>query len=462
MAYTPRLRTRARPEVKPPINIEYEPTPFQYELLDAFNGEHKHIYLTSQVGNGKSFGLCALIIIKCLQYPGIRVGLARQTLALLKKTTLVSFFEVLDKWKLTERVKYSEQNSHIIFDNGSIVSLIDLEHYTTDPEYLRLNGLLLTFAVVDEAGQLKNNKGVNILFSRCGRWKNKQYSIPSKIFYALNPTNNYIRDLYVLHKSGTPAKGHYFIEAKIDDNKFLPSDYYDSLRETLSARDIKRLIEDDWFYDNNPNSIFNIKDLPKMLSNTNYQDGDRYLSCDIAMTSDKFVLILWKGFNVEKIFVYGNKDGEEIVDTIKNICTQYDVPSTNVVFDADGVGLYLKGFLSYGKGINNNARPLNNENYTNLKAQLYLTAADYVNKGKVRISDDTYFDDLRKELEVVELLESNGKIGITPKSEVKRIIGHSPDISDAFVYRFLFAIKSTGKSVSVGNIFNKKESSYYD
>ena len=453
----PKFRSKAKPEVKEPITINYEPTPFQYELLDAFDNEHKHIYLTSQVGNGKSFGLCALIILKCLEYPGIRVALARQTLALLKKTTVVSFFEVLDKWKITDRVNYNEQNGHIKFDNGSLVALCDLEHYSTDPEYLRFNGLLLTFAVVDEAGQLKNNKGVNILFSRCGRWKNRQYNIPSKMFYALNPTNNYIRDLYVLHRSGTPAKGHFFIEAKIDDNRFLPDDYYDSLRETLSTRDIRRLIEDDWFYDNNPNSIFNATDLPKMLTNSNYVTGDRYLSADIAMTSDKFVLILWSGFNAERIFIYENKNGEEIVGVIKDICTQYNVPASNVVFDADGVGLYLKGFLTYAKGINNNAKPLNGENYTNLKSQLYITAADYVNKGKVKITDDLHFDELRKELEVVEMIENNGKIGVTPKSEVKRIIGHSPDISDAFVYRFYFAIKPSGKGTSVGKIFNKKE-----
>lgn len=457
-----KYKIRSKTDIKkiPEVSIEYQPTKFQYELLEAFELEYNHIYLTSQVGNGKSFGLCALIILKCLQYPGIRVGLGRQTIVLLKKTTVVSLFEVLGNWNLLDKIDYNEQKGEIKFENGSTIIFIDLEHYSTDPEYLRLNGLLLTFAVVDEAGQLKNNKGVNILFSRCGRWKNKKYNIGAKIIYALNPTNNYIRDLYVAHKEGKPKKGHYFIEAKIDQNQFLPSDYYDNLRETLSTKDIKRLIEDDWFYDNNPNSIFDVTKLPYLLNNQSAIKGDTYLSCDIAMSADRFVITYWEGLVLKKVYTYNNKDGKEIVNIIKDLSITHNVPQSRIVFDADGVGLYLEGYLTYAKGIRNNSKPLNGENYTNLKSQLYFMAAKMTNEGKVSVEDEEYFDELKKELELVERIDGE-KVGVIPKSEMKRILGKSPDLADAFAYRFIFEIQRK-PDIYVPKIHNKSSNNWYD
>ena len=112
--------------------------------------------------------MSSLITIKCLQYEGIRVGLCRNELTTLKKTTVVTLIsEVFPNFGLVrdEHYNYNQIEGKITFYNGSEIVFQELRHIPSDPNYTRLGGLLLTFAVIDEAGETEA-KGKEILQSR--------------------------------------------------------------------------------------------------------------------------------------------------------------------------------------------------------------------------------------------------------------------------------------------------------
>ena len=170
------------------------------------------------------------------------------------------------------------------------------------------------------------------------------------------------------------------------------------------------------------------------------------MSCDIAMQgSDKFVIMIWCGWRVVEIYSEAKSDPKHIEDIIKSKAETHKVPQSNIVYDSDGLGNYLRGYLKNAKPFVNNATPLNGENYQNLKAQCYFKLAEKINHDKIFINwtDQTIKEVLCEELDVVKQhnADKDGKLSILPKEKVKELLGRSPDFSDAMAYRMFFDLK---------------------
>ena len=152
------------------MTIDFNPTQKQWLMFEAFdNTNTTELLFGGSVGSAKSYGLCSLIAVKCLQYPGVRVLLGRKVLKDLKKTTLVSLFEVFKDFGLkTTDYNYNQQASEVTFSNGSVIILSELAFLPSDPNFERLRGNLLTFAAIDEASEV-SGKAREIVASRCGR-----------------------------------------------------------------------------------------------------------------------------------------------------------------------------------------------------------------------------------------------------------------------------------------------------
>jgi len=138
-------------------------------------------------GGGKSYLLCAYAIINCLQYPGVRGLIGRSKLDALKKTTLLTFWDVCNQWniKAGEHYTYNAQSNVITFYNGSSIILKDLFLYPSDANFDSLGSLELTFACIDEANQI-TEKAKNILSSRL-RYKLDEYGLIPKLYMSCNP-----------------------------------------------------------------------------------------------------------------------------------------------------------------------------------------------------------------------------------------------------------------------------------
>lgn len=428
------------------MEITFQPTLKQHQLFEYFDDkETTEVLFGGAASGGKSYGVCCLMIIKCLMYSNIRVGLARNELTTLKRTTVVSLFEVLANWGLKAGVDYdyNQQSGEIKFKNGSKIILIELSFNPSDPLYQRINGQLLTFAVVDEAGEVPE-KGKQILQSRLGRWKNKIHNIKPILYMTCNPSKNFLyAQFYKASLDGTMPTYRKYIQALITDNPFMDQSYRENLLKTLSISDKQRLVHGNWDYDSNEDCLIQYSDINNIFVRekpTNDKPPTFYISADIAFTSDAAVIMIWEDLTVVEIII----NPELIEETIKNKAKQYGVKPQHIAYDSDGVGKYLMNYLQGSKGIVNNGKPLNGENYENLKAQLYFKLAELINKNEVKIV--LYLelrDKIAEELGVIRNKPSEGKLGIIPKAEVKRLIGRSPDFSDAMAYRMFFALKNT-------------------
>ena len=427
------------------MEINFTPTIKQDKVFELFEDEDTtEILFGGGVGAAKTYLMSSLITIKCLQYEGIRVGLCRNELTTLKKTTVVTLIsEVFPNFGLVrdEHYNYNQIEGKITFYNGSEIVFQELRHIPSDPNYTRLGGLLLTFAVIDEAGETEA-KGKEILQSRIGRWRNETYKIKPLLVMTCNPSRNFLyEDFYMANKEGTLPYYRKFVNATGLDNPYLSESYIENLKRTLTTSEVNRLLLGNWESQDSPDNLVSSDDILEMYDysiNVN-NDDTRYISADIAFKQDGCVLFVWEGNDVIDIIKVGKE--EVVLDKIKEVARDYDVQTRYISYDSDGVGQFIRQYLRSAKAIINNGKVLKGENYVNLKAQLYYKLGELIRDGKIKIKTNRYKKELEGELLSIKRKvrdTSQSKMEINSKAEQKKILGHSPDYADAMAYKMIF------------------------
>ena len=427
------------------MEINFTPTIKQDKVFELFEDEDTtEILFGGGVGAAKTYLMSSLITIKCLQYEGIRVGLCRNELTTLKKTTVVTLIsEVFPNFGLVrdEHYNYNQIEGKITFYNGSEIVFQELRHIPSDPNYTRLGGLLLTFAVIDEAGETEA-KGKEILQSRIGRWRNETYKIKPLLVMTCNPSRNFLyEDFYMANKEGTLPYYRKFVNATGLDNPYLSESYIENLKRTLTTSEVNRLLLGNWESQDSPDNLVSSDDILEMYDhsiNVN-NDDTRYISADIAFKQDGCVLFVWEGNDVIEIIKVGKE--EVVLDKIREVARDYDVQTRYISYDSDGVGQFIRQYLRSAKAIINNGKVLKGENYVNLKAQLYYKLGELIRDGKIKIKTNRYKKELEGELLSIKRKvrdTSQSKMEINSKAEQKKILGHSPDYADAMAYKMIF------------------------
>lgn len=338
---------------------------------------------------------------------------------------------------------YNSSSGIIKFNNGSEIILCELRNLPGDKEYTRLGGLLLTFAIIDEIGEV-DEKGYTILKTRVGRWRNEEFGIKPLTIGTCNPIKNWLyREFYKKHIEGTIEEHKMFIQALPTDNPYLPQSYLDNLNK-LPYIDRQRLLFGNWEYDDASDALLTYSEIANIWDNIELKENSKkYITADIAFTSDKMVIMVWEGYVIKKIFV--NPEVDKIEDFILELAREHNVPNYHIAYDSDGVGQFLKKRLRNAKPIVNNARALKDENYKNLKTQLYYKLAEMVQSNDIKCLVTGYKEEMTDELQQIRHKPTAdvSKLEIVSKSEVKKMIGRSPDFSDNMAYRMVFEYGNT-------------------
>lgn len=403
------------------------------------------------VAGGKTFLGCLWIISMCIKYPNTRYLIGRTVLLTLKLTTLKTLMEILSLMKLRsgEHYTYNQQNNVITFYNGSEIILKDLQFNPSDPNFDTLGSLEITAAFLDEAQQLTRT-AYSVVKSRI-RYKLNEYSLKPKVLLTCNPGTNFLKsDFYDPYLKDELPPNKVFVQSLITDNPHISQDYIDNLR-TLPQVQQKRLLEGSWTFNEDENNVFDYDSIISSVFRNDLNENDhKYLSCDIArLGQDKTVICVWVGLCVVDIKVYEKYDTVQVSNEIKELIRIHGIHPNNVVVDSDGVGGGVADQIR-GKNFMNNSRALYDQNFINLKTQCYIKLSDLFKSGDISINvlNPEVIDTLTQELLCVKYkkLDTDTKVQITPKDEVKKLLGRSPDISDALMMRMVYEIKNNIKA----------------
>ena len=150
---------------------------------------------------------------------------------------------------------------------------------------------------------------------------------------------------------------------------------------------------------------------------------------------------VWFGGTLVHYRILPKTLGNEVVGLIEALKVSHGVPNSHIIYDADGVGAFVGGFVKGAIPFHNGAAPVNGENYINLKSQCYYHLAEKINKGHIWLkclsSNYTMKQYVTQELEQVKSrdIDKEGKLAIISKKEVRQNIGRSPDFADMLMMR---------------------------
>jgi hypothetical protein len=434
-------------------------------------------------GGGKSYLGVSLIFGDALIYPETHYFIARQELIDLRKFTIPTIHEVFKNWglKIEDYATFNGQDNVFTLYNGSKVYLIACKEIPSDPMYERFGSMQMTRGMIEEGGEVAEQAKANLWLS-IGRWKNKEYNLKKKLLITANPKKGWMkRDFVDPFYQNLLPKTRQFIQALASENPYLPEDYVKSLAEIKDTVTRQRLSEGNWDYDEDKDSLISFDALTDSFTNTITKDGNKYLVVDVArLGQDSTVLTFWDGLELYKIEQYHKQDTLTTAQKIKDFATSEKIPYSHILIDADGIGGGVIDQLYGVKSFVANSTPLPTAsqirerqskivtdftpktNFSNLKTQCAFKLAELINEHKIAFKVSEYRDTIIEELTALlrqKDVDSDGKLKILPKDDVKLVLGKSPDVGDCMIYRAWFELASEagGKSGNMGEIFARQK-----
>lgn len=414
-------------------------------LLDDYTAD---ILYGGAARGGKSWLGCTWIMFEALTKPASAWMIAREELTKLKATTLKTFFKVCSWWGIKKGVhyKFNASSNEVTFNNGSIIFFCELKFIPSDELFDRIGSYDLTGAFLDEAQQI-DKQAVNVLRGRFSVLSGKGWETTPKLFLSANPSKTWLyEDFYQANKNGKLENWRKFVQALPTDNPHnLPAYLKNLLRSDKQT--VQRLYYGNWEYDDDPTSLIDYDSILGLFNNDHIKSSrKKYITADIAGEgSDYFRVIVWYGWKAVDKVSLAKSDGPQVVNTIKEMQRKHGIPAKQIVYDADGVGSFVGGFIRGSRAFHNGATAAFKENYENLKTQCYYKYAARVVEGEVWFAFDFTENDKKEIIQEHEQIKTRdadkeGKLKLIRKEDVKRILGRSPDWTDAFAMREYFEL----------------------
>ncbi len=160
--------------------------------------------------SSKTYSLCQMIVVYCLQHPGKVVSIVRKTFPALRATVMRDFFEIMKAMEIYDVQSHNKSEHIYTFDNGSIV-----EFFSVDDEQ-KIRGRKRDLGWCNEANELwfEDFQQLNMRTEH-------------KLIFDYNPSES-SSWLYEL-----PMEESIIIKSTYKDNPFLPDSIHRRLFDFL-------------------------------------------------------------------------------------------------------------------------------------------------------------------------------------------------------------------------------------
>ena len=392
------------------MNIEIKLLKHQRAFLES---KCNKVLLLAGRATGKSYVASIAAAMNMLM--GKRLIVFAQTFSSLQRNIFAEIVNRLDEWK----VSYNYNKSSMIISVG--------------------NGICYGYSYEN----IESVRGLTNI-SVCIADEIALAPIPEVFFAAVSPVMrgpNIIPKFYALT---TPRGGSTWnelfksdsswdiITATTFDNTFLSSESIQLMKESLTVEMQEQELYGQLLDMQVENAII---DIDKVNTVPNGSDEQYYCGIDFARYgSDSTCIVIRNGYSIVEMNKMNNADTDEIVNTYLTLCKKYNPIMTAI----DSTGGYDIGFYDRLKHTNKEIQEVNFGSASddgicaNKRSFIYFNLASALENG-FAIDDNEMRQALRY---TTWSLTANGKRILTPKDNIKRIIGHSPDSLDALALSF--------------------------
>lgn len=196
------------------------------------------------IRGGKSYWLILMFHSFCLQYPGSKWLLLRESGPTLDRTLIPTFQKVCNEgiWPYIEN--YNGKTLTVTYKNGSQIIFMS-ESYDQDKDLNRFRGLEINGAGIDEINEIQEAT-FNKIIERSGTHIIPDMP-PIKILATCNPSHNWVKkSFYDRHINNELPLSWAYIPARITDNPHVPEAFLDSLKKNMPFAEYQKFVEGDW------------------------------------------------------------------------------------------------------------------------------------------------------------------------------------------------------------------------
>ena len=402
-------------------------------------------------GSGKSDFKATELLAKLLIQPYCRLLFTRKYAAQIRDSQFLLLKDLIKRYGLSQYFEVKESMDIRCVLNGNMAlaaGLDDVDKLKSIPDITDI----WIEEPIDRKGTVLESDFLELdRRLRCDK-------APNHIHLTFNPVSKqswiyrllFERDIYQT----------YALKTTYRDNHFLPEN------QRLQFEALQKVNYEEWdIYANGnwgsgddlENRLYSDEAIENLFTNTFVdRPGNRYITADIAFEgADQFVIMVWDGWVVVQVYIVAKSDGPAVLNKLKAVAHEWNVPGSNIAFDASGLGGFLTGFLRAARPFVGSAAPLEQDktnkvqvqsfrrpNFRNLRAQAFWLLKDRLDNCEVFFAQNSLHlhDTLRQELRSIKKVPNpdGGKLQVIPKSEVKEMIGRSPDFADCLSMRSIF------------------------
>ena len=326
------------------------------------------------------------------------------------------------------------------------------------------NGSTIMFRHIEELNNIQN---VNLGWY--GLEQGDELLTDSEFFLLFGRLRRSVTPIDEFIKSGLPERSGFVIgnagdhwcknlwkDGKLDDAELVEATTYDNAdvlpEDFIKSLDVlkknkpeifKRFVMNDWSVASDQFLVIKLQMLEQLKKIIFYKEHiKRVVVCDPATGGDECPIYVMDSYGkIEDQVILHINDTMKIAGEMVIMAQKHGV--NDFAVDSIGIGKGIADRLNeMGKrvnAINSAERSSSDERYSNIRAEMWWYAMQQIQNLAIEYPDD---EELRKQLCSVryKVVNSSGKIALYPKEETKKLIGHSPDRADAFVYG-LWAMK---------------------
>jgi len=428
-------------------DFRVELKPYQQKFIFSDN---KFKFLKAGWGTGKSFALIMAAVRESKMYPENLGIIFRKELVDLQDSTIKDF----------EKYTQLKVSSHrdIMLDNKSKILFRHIE------ELNNIQNINLGWFGIEQAEELDSDDQFMTLFGRLRR-------TPSSMKGYLISNAKGHNWIWNIRQKGLYDKNNVRLDSHIVANTFdnecnLEQEFLDSLYvlEKAKPKLYNRMVLNSDDEDDCSDQIIPESDIRKAVARKPWYitEVKKIVAMDVARYGDdKTVLYALQNNLWIDEETYELKNTMETSGYAMRFMAKHDIK--DIVVDGCGLGAGVVDRLREQSvnviECNSAAQASDPKRWRNLRAEMWEHAADLFREGKVSLPDDP---ELINELSLVryKTIESNGRLQVESKEDIKKRLGSSPDKADAFVMG-LWAIDKT-ESVEVKDAWatNRKKFAY--
>ena len=428
----------------------YDPSTNSKQML-AHRARETYLLFGGAFGGGKTAMLVNEGIRLSVKYPGNVGYLCRFRETDFKSSTMMQ----VEKFIPSELIRvHHKTEKYWQLINGSIIFYGGLQG--DEETKTKINSMELGWFGIDQAEEVTEKQFLLL----CGRLRLMINGKAPKYkgILTCNPDPGWLRDRFIENT----LPDHKFVPALPKDNeKYLPDDYVDRLRELYPEAMCQRLLEGNWDIDVAGNYLIPYSSIREAINRDSESSGDKIAGVDVSRYGgDETVFLLRQGDKVLHIESWAHQDTTYSAGRVARLIREHKPVVTCI--DVVGVGagvvdpLKAEGFAI--REVNVGEGALDKELYYNKRAEYFSLLAKRFQKGEIDIPDHSK---LASQLAGVKYTYRQTKLQIESKESLFRRGEKSPDFADALMLAFCFGDEARlmGKPINTLTFGGKDERS---